>query len=98
MFSTLPMGEGGDTRQKYHQNVKSLIIFARDCRFRDAGKMTRQIDVVTMRILISCFRGLVLFITFFVLASKYAMQEVNMRQLKKEMRLSDIMHKREVSH
>ena len=32
MFSTLPMGEGGDTRQKYHQNVKSLIIFARDCR------------------------------------------------------------------
>ncbi len=29
MFSTLVMGGGGHTREKDHQNVKSLIIFAR---------------------------------------------------------------------
>ncbi len=33
MFSTLLMGGGGHTRKKDHQNVKSLIIFAHDCRF-----------------------------------------------------------------
>ena len=32
MFSTLLMGGGGHAREKDHQNVKSLIIFARDCR------------------------------------------------------------------
>ena len=32
MFSTLLMGGGGHTREKDHQNVKSLIIFAHDCR------------------------------------------------------------------
>jgi hypothetical protein len=32
MFSTLLMGGGGQAREKDHQNVKSLIIFARDCR------------------------------------------------------------------
>ncbi len=32
MFSTLLMGGGGHTREKDHQNVKSLIIFADDCR------------------------------------------------------------------
>ncbi len=32
MFSTLLMGGGGHTREKDHQNVKSLIIFAPDCR------------------------------------------------------------------
>jgi hypothetical protein len=32
MFSTLLMGGGGHEREKDHQNVKSLIIFARDCR------------------------------------------------------------------
>ena len=31
MFSTLLMGGGGHAREKDHQNVKSLIIFARDC-------------------------------------------------------------------
>ena len=31
MFSTLLMGGGGHTREKDHQNVKSLIIFAHDC-------------------------------------------------------------------
>ncbi len=35
MFSTLLMGGGGHTREKDHQNVKSLIIFAHDCRSRD---------------------------------------------------------------
>ena len=34
MFSTLLMGGGGHTREKDHQNVKSLIIFAHDCRSR----------------------------------------------------------------
>jgi hypothetical protein len=34
MFSTLLMGGGGHAREKDHQNVKSLIIFARDCRPR----------------------------------------------------------------
>ena len=32
MFSTLLMGGGGHAREKDHQIVKSLIIFARDCR------------------------------------------------------------------
>jgi hypothetical protein len=32
MFSTLLMGGGRHTREKDHQNVKSLIIFAHDCR------------------------------------------------------------------
>ena len=32
MFSTLLMGGGGHTREKDHQNAKSLIIFAHDCR------------------------------------------------------------------
>ena len=32
MFSTLLMEGGGHAREKDHQNVKSLIIFARDCR------------------------------------------------------------------
>ncbi len=32
MFSTLLMGGGGHTREKDHQNVKSLIIFTHDCR------------------------------------------------------------------
>ena len=32
MFSTLLMGGGGHTREKDHQNVKSFIIFAHDCR------------------------------------------------------------------
>ena len=31
MFSTLLMGGGRHAREKDHQNVKSLIIFARDC-------------------------------------------------------------------
>jgi hypothetical protein len=34
MFSTLLMGGGGHAREKDHQNVKSLIIFARDCRVK----------------------------------------------------------------
>ncbi len=34
MFSTLLMGGGGHTREKDHQNVKSLIIFAHDCSYR----------------------------------------------------------------
>jgi hypothetical protein len=29
------MGGGGHAREKDHQNVKSLIIFARDCRGDD---------------------------------------------------------------
>ena len=33
MFSTLLMGGGGHTRENDHQNVKSLIIFAHDCRW-----------------------------------------------------------------
>jgi hypothetical protein len=37
MFSTLLMGGGGHAREKDHQNVKSLIIFARDCR-SDLGR------------------------------------------------------------
>ena len=31
------MGGGGHAREKDHQNVKSLIIFARDCRWFPAG-------------------------------------------------------------
>ena len=40
MFSTLLMGGGEHTREKDHQNVKSLVIFAHDCRghFRPFGK------------------------------------------------------------
>jgi hypothetical protein len=38
MFSTLLMGGGGHAREKDHQNVKSLIIFARDCREEWLGK------------------------------------------------------------
>ena len=37
MFSTLLMGGGGHTREKDHQNVKSLIIFAHDCRGGGGG-------------------------------------------------------------
>ena len=33
MFSTLLMGGVGHTREKDHRNVKSLIIFAHDCRW-----------------------------------------------------------------
>jgi hypothetical protein len=33
MFSTMLMGGGGHAREKDHQNVKSLIIFACDCRW-----------------------------------------------------------------
>jgi hypothetical protein len=32
MFSALLMGGGGHARERDHKNVKSLIIFARDCR------------------------------------------------------------------
>ncbi len=45
MFSTLLMGGGGHTREKDHQNVKSLIIFAHDCRGR---VLLYQIDRVTL--------------------------------------------------
>ena len=41
MFSTLLMGEGGHAREKDHQNVKCVIIFARDCsvelQFKQVG-------------------------------------------------------------
>ena len=47
MSSTLLMGGGGHTREKDHQNVKSLIIFAHDCRY--------HLSVVESFIHLSCF-------------------------------------------
>ena len=42
MFSTLLMGGGGHTREKDHQNVKSLISFAHDCSYES----TESVDSV----------------------------------------------------
>jgi hypothetical protein len=41
MLSTLLMGGGGHAREKDHQNVKSLIIFARDCRSKTIGGISK---------------------------------------------------------
>jgi hypothetical protein len=35
------MGGGGHAREKYHQNVKSLIIFALDCRFGNSADLIK---------------------------------------------------------
>ena len=42
MFSTLLLGGGGHTREKDHQNVKSLNIFAHDCLSEEVGQLSSE--------------------------------------------------------
>ena len=50
MFSTLLMGGGGHTREKDHQNVKSLIIFAHDCRSQSRTTSTFFLALASERL------------------------------------------------